>query len=165
MNTTEIGAADLGIFILKWGSIGSLILAAYLIFAWQQGLLGAVRNEAGELRRHLPRAGVMTGIGSVLMYIVLIAVADVQDLLSVDASVPFTRLLANNYLVYIFWLLFDTLVIDILVVTLWHPTFVRLPDREAHGSVIYHLRTIPRGLMLGVPVVLTATGIVWFFVR
>jgi hypothetical protein len=146
-------------FVLRWGLTGSVVLTIYLVVMWQLGYLGAVRNDQGELRRHMPKAGLLTGIGSILMYIVLIVVADLSDLFTPGTTTSFFDLMSVNYLVYLFWLLFDTLVIDILLVGLWHPGFLRLPEREAHGSAIYHLRTIPQGMMIGIVVVLIASGI------
>ena len=160
-----MGVADPFRFVLRWGLTGSVVLTIYLVVMWQLGYLGAVRNEAGELRRHMPRAGVLTGIGSLLMYIALLVVADVSDLFAVESVPSFFDLLAVNYLVYTFWLLFDTLVIDILIVGVWHPRFLRLPEREAHGGAAYHLRTVPQGMVVGLIVVLIATGIARLLVR
>lgn len=147
-------------FVLRWGVTGSLLLAAYLIITWQTGFFGLLRTEPDTARRRAPRASLLAGIGSILMYIVLMVVADMQDLVGDGVEQAFSSLLAYNYTLYIFWLLFDTIFIDILLVTVWHPSLLRLPEPEAHGSVAYHLRTIPRGLVLGMPVTLVATVIV-----
>ena len=160
-----MGTADLLAFVMRWGIAGSVVLTIYLVVVWQFGFLGAVRNESGELRRHMPRAGVLTGVGSILMYIVLLVVGDLSELASTEAAPAFLELLAVNYVVYLFWLLFDTLVIDILIVNVIHPGFLRLPEREAHGSPAYHLRTIPQGMIIGVIVVLIATAVARVLMR
>lgn len=157
-------AADLLWFVIRWGVIGSAAVTAYLVIAWQAGLVSTVRDESGALRR-APMAGVLTGIGSVLMFIVLLVLADVRELVGPGVDLPFARLYALNYLVCIFWLLYDTIVIDILIVVVWHPPFLRLPDREAHGSPAYHLRTIPRGMILAAIITGVATSIIWLFFR
>jgi len=140
-----MSAADLIRFVLRWGVTGSLLLAAYLIIAWQTAFFGLLR--------------------SILMYVAIMVVADMQDLAPGFTRPTFSSLLAYNYTLYIFWLLFDTLVIDILLVAVWHPGFLKLPSREPHGSVSYHLRTIPRGLILGMPVTLVGTGIALLLLR
>lgn len=152
-------------FALRWGLIGSLALTVYLVGAWQAGYLGAVRNESGELRRHVPLAGVLTGVGSLLMYVVLLVVADLRLVRTSGVPVPFSMLLMLDYLTYMFWLLFDTIIIDIVVVALWHPAFLRLPDPEAHGSAAYHLRTIPRGMIIGIVIAALSAGIAALILR
>ena len=62
--------------------------------------------------------------------------------------------------IYLF--LYDTLVIDILVLVIWHPRFLRLPDTEAFTSARYHLRTIPAGTILGVLMTLISTLISFY---
>ena len=150
---------DLIRFVLRWGVTGSLLLAAYLILAWQTAFFGLLRVPRVSSGGNFPRASLLAGLGSILMYVALMVVADMQDLAQSGARLTFSSLLAYNYTVYIFWLLFDTIVIDILLVAVWHPGFLKLPSREPHGSVSYHLRTIPRGLVLGMPVTLVGTGI------
>ena len=161
----RVYAADLVRFVLRWGITGSLLLSAYLIIAWQTAFFGLLRAGPDSPRRNFLRASLLTGLGSILMYIALMVVADMQDLAAGGTRPTFSFLLAHNYTVYIFWLLFDTVVIDILLVTVWRPGFLRLPAAVEHGSVTYHLRTIPRGLILGMPVTLVATGIVLLLLR
>ena len=160
-----MSAADLIRFVLRWGVTGSLLLAAYLIIAWQTAFFGLLRAEPDASRRNFPRASLLAGLGSILMYVAIMVVADMQDLAPGVSRPTFSSLLAYNYTLYIFWLLFDTLVIDILLVAVWHPGFLKLPSRGPHGSVRYHLRTIPRGLILGMPVTLVGTGIALLLLR
>ena len=160
-----MSAADLIRFVLRWGVTGSLLLAAYLIIAWQTAFFGLLRAEPDRSRRNFPRASLLAGLGSILMYVAIMVVADMQDLAPGVTRQTFSSLLAYNYTLYIFWLLFDTFVIDILLVAVWHPRFLKLPSREPHGSVSYHLRTIPRGLILGMPVTLVGTGITLLLLR
>ncbi len=157
--------ADLVWFVLRWGVVGSIAVTIYLIVAWQTGLLATDGDEDGELRANVRLSSVLTGVGALLIFLALLVVADVTDLLRHGADLPFARLYALNYLVYVFWLLYDTIVIDILIVVIWHPDFLKLPDPESHGSIAYHLRTIPRGLIFGAFVTGVATSIVWLFFR
>jgi len=150
-------------FVFRWGLAGGLLLSAYLIIAWQTGFFGLLRGDPGAAKKRGPQASLLTGLGSILMYIVLMVVADLQDVVPGAEAPRFTMLLAYNYTLYVFWLLFDTIIIDILLVTVWHPRFLRLPNSGGHGSVQYHLRTIPRGLLFGMPVTLVGTGIAYLF--
>ena len=158
-------AADLVWFVLRWGLIGGIAVTVYLVGVWQLGFIPSVRNESGGSPRAVLVAAVVTGAGSLLLYTVLLVMADVRDLLEGGIDLPFARLYALNFLVYLFWLFYDTFVIDILLVSVWHPAFLRLPEQQAHGSVAYHLRTIPRGLILGAFVSGVATSISWLFFR
>lgn len=150
-------------FVLTWGLTGSGVITLYLVIAWQTGLLTGAKDPEGAGRERLGAAGIAAVLGSILLYLVMLCVADGVGLAQTD-GLTFGRLWAFNFLVYFFWLVYDTFVLDILLVIVWRPGFLTLPDPQAHGSAAYHLSTIPRGMIFGAVVSLVATTVSWFVV-
>ena len=148
-------------FVVTWGLIGSGVITLWLLGAWATGLLGEARANSTDVRERLGAPGIVGVVVSIILYLVLIGVADVAGI-GTREGLSFGRLWAINYLVFFFWLIFDTLIVDIVLVTLWRPRFLKLPDPAAHGSVAYHLSTIPRGMVFGVLVSLVGTSVSWF---
>lgn len=138
--------------------IGSAVITVYLLVAWRVGVLGSARDESASVRDRLGIAAVSV---SIVIYVAPLCLADLVGI-EHRGEFSFGRLWAINYLVCFFWLLFDTFVIDILLVGVWHPDFLTLPDARTHGSASHHLATIPRGMVLGVVLSGTATVISWF---
>ena len=61
---------------------------------------------------------------------------------------------------YLVLFLYDTLVIDGLVIGVWRPSFLRLPDAMGRQSMKRHmLVSIPAGLLIGAALTAISTAV------
>ena len=133
-----------------WSVFGSVVFSIWVWILFRTGLVWSARTKEGHLKKQIPLSGV-AAMGSVLFLMVgLQLLANYYGLKTQGIGPDFAHLFLLNYALYYILFLYDTLVIDILVLVIWHPRFLRLPDTEAFTSARYHLRTIPAGTILGV---------------
>jgi hypothetical protein len=91
-------------------------------------------------------------IGSLIILIGIIIVQSGSTISSLEnylSNSDFISIFVLNYALFLILFLYDTLIIDILILVLWHPEFMHLPDEEVFTSVSYHLKTLIPGTILG----------------
>ena len=76
----------------------------------------------------------------------------INSLESYRDNADFIGIFVLNYALYLLLFLYDTLIIDIVILVKWHPDFLHLPDEEVFTSVNYHLKTLIPGSILGLAV-------------
>ncbi|MEJ2607018.1 MAG: hypothetical protein P8Z41_10125 [Anaerolineales bacterium] len=95
--------------------------------------------------------------------LVYTALANYYGLARSGLTIPFMVLFLLNFVHYIILFLFDTLVIDGLVIGVWRPEFLRLPDDMGAESMKKHmLKSIPVGIVAGVALTVISTAISYF---
>ena len=78
----------------------------------------------------------------------------------VRTNKPITPLMLLNFGHYVVLFLFDTVVVDGLVLSLWRPAFLRLPATMNRESMKRHvLLSIPVGLIAGIGLTALSTAI------
>ncbi|MFX0065768.1 MAG: hypothetical protein ACFFC7_26645, partial [Candidatus Hermodarchaeota archaeon] len=81
-----------------------------------------------------------------------------------NISLDLIGLFLLNYGLYFALFLYDTLIIDLLVLGVWHPAFLKLPAVEGDvPSVKQHLKlSLPVGIVAGLVLTLISTLISYF---
>ncbi len=147
-----------------WSLIGSALFSAFVVFVFRSGLVYASRKDDGTLKERIPRRGYLV-MGAFLLAIVgFLVAANACGLARNAFSISLGRLFALNFALYLILFLYDTFVIDGLVVGLWRPSFLQLPDAMGWESMKEHmLRSIPVGLAFGV-ILAGVSAILSFFI-
>lgn len=144
---------------LGWGSlIGilafSLIVTALLRsgIAWQTRKDGTLSKESfKKFSDMLPSLGLILGF-----FLFLLGMSR-RFLIP---PVSFWPLFWTNFSLYSLLFLYDTLVIDYLVLMVWRPGFLRIPDSVTSQSMGKHIRvSIPIGLLFGALMCLGVAGV------
>ena len=151
-------------FIWKWGLLGVGLFTGMLGLAAKTKVFEMVRDEDGRMRKDTPLAGKLLKAGFVVVLIGFFLLANHMGL-APGGPMEFKELFTHDLLVYMIILLFDTFVIDILVIVLWHPDFLHLPDTEGFTSIPFHLKTLLPGMLYGLvfSAVVAATSLWLFF--
>ncbi|MGB3702103.1 MAG: hypothetical protein WA997_12615 [Anaerolineales bacterium] len=77
----------------------------------------------------------------------------------------FGGLYALNLVLYLILFLFDTIVINGLVLGYWRPGFLKLPEAMAWDSMKEHmLKSIPAGTIFGLIITLVCTVLTYYFI-
>ena len=127
-------------YLLFWGSMGCGIFTIIVIAFCRTGVPWA------------PRSSLKSVLGSIIILGGIMAIQILSNYFGLNLqaiTLDFWTLFFLNYGLYYFLFLFDTLVIDILVIVIWHPKFLKLPENEVTTSLKYHLKTLPAGTIIG----------------
>lgn len=152
----------LSTYILRYGAIGSFVFSLVMLFHIKTGLIFKARDENGFVRKDIPPMGYLV-ISTVFIGLLWAQVYGYHDMLRcLSVELTFTDIFVLNYCLYLFEFAFDTIVIDMLVLVTWKPTFLGLPDVEGFTSAEHHLKTVPKGIAMGAVGTLLSTVLIWY---
>ena len=133
-------------YAAQWGTLGSAVFSVMVYLFFQTGLVFTARDQEGKLKRDMPLSGYVS------MSVVLFGVLGIQMYGFAHSGIVvagFVDVFVLNYALYLFLLLYDTFVIDILVLCIWKPDFLDMPEGEGFTSIRHHLRTLIPGSVAG----------------
>jgi hypothetical protein len=137
-------------YLATWGLIGIALFSLFVIFAFRSGLVYTARKEDGTLEGHIPLKGILAMAIIPVGLLGLHLVSDYVGLVQREIPLDFWPLFLINFSVYVILFVFDTLIIDGFVITIWRPTFLRIPDVMERESMKKHiLVSLPAGLFIG----------------
>ena len=150
-------------YIAYWGTIGSIVFTGMVYVLFWTDLVYVAREEDGKLKRNMPLRGYLA-MSIIPLSIIYLHIHGWRSSLE-QYALGFNELLLVNYGLYLFLFLYDTLIIDILVLCLWRPSFIKLPNMERNECIRHHLWTFPIGTGLGIIPTLISTSLIWFLWR
>ena len=155
-----MGELNLLGYLTLWGALGIVLFSAFVVVAFRTGLVFTARKDDGTLKREIPLRGVFAMAIMPLTLIGLHLLSNYYGLFLKGISTGFWPLFLLNYGVYTIFFVYDTLVIDGIVLGIWRPKILRLPDVMGKESMRKHiLVSLPVGIFLGAILTLTSTGI------
>ena len=150
-------------YLLIWGTIGAVLFSIFVIYVFRSGIVYTTRNEDGLLKERVPLSGYLTSGGFLLMIVIFLVAANNFGLYRTGYKVSFWQLYALNLFLYLLLFLYDTLIIDGLVLGYWRPSFLKLPDAMGADSMRVHIKkSIPVGTLAGLVISLVCTMISFF---
>ena len=132
----------------KWSLVGTAGFTLLLILASVTKAFQLTRDEEGRLRKPMPLGGRVVMAGFILTIFLFLIAAVYFGLHMKGISLSFWTLWLMNFMIFFTLLLFDTFIIDILILVLWHPAFLKLPNTEMFTSATFHLKTMLFGTIL-----------------
>ena len=111
-------------YLVTWGIIGAVLFSFFIIFVFRSGVVYNTRNEDGLLKEKIPLRGYLTSGLFVLSIVGFLVLANYFGLVRQNLQPSFAALYMLNLLLYLILFLFDTIVIDGLVLGYWRPTFL-----------------------------------------
>lgn len=155
--------ADVLGYLGVWSTIGCIAFSLYVIVAFRTGIVFTARKQDGMLKEHIPLSGYFNML---LILAIIVGFQVMANTLGLDRrgyAIDFLPLLLLNFGHYLILFLFDTVVIDALVLGMWRPQFLHLPEAMGRASMKEHiLKSIPVGIASGV-VLSTLSTILSFF--
>ena len=136
----------------KWSLVGAVGFTLLLILAKVTKAFQLVRDEVGLYRKPMPLGGWMVMAGFVLTIFLFLIAATYFGLHMKGISPSFWTLWLMNFMTFFTLLLFDTFIIDILILVLWHPAFLKLPDMDVCTSISFHLKTMLFGTIFSIAI-------------
>lgn len=145
-------------YIAYWGTIGCIFFTGMVYILFKTDLVYTARDEDGKLKRNMPLKGYIT-MSIIPISIIYLQIQGWTSSLWLH-SFGFNDIFLVNYGLFFFLFLYDTLLIDILVLCIWRPSFIKIPDREGFTSIKHHLWTLPIGSILGIIPTLISTSLI-----
>ena len=143
-----------------WSAIGCALFSVFVVVACRTGIVFTARKEDGTLKKRIPLAGSLTMLIIPLGIVGLQVVANYFGIVRQAYEVSFPSLFLLNLGHYLILFLFDSVVIDGLVLSVWRPGFLRLPDAMGSESMKRHiLLSIPIGTVIGIGLAVVSTVI------
>ena len=147
-------------YLVTWVIIGAVLFSFFVIFVFRSGVVYNTRNEDGLLKEKIPLRGYLTSGLFVLSIVGFLVLANYFGLVRQNLQLSFAALYVLNLLLYLILFLFDTIVIDGLVLGYWRPTFLQLPEAMGWESMKVHIiKSIPVGAFFGLIISLVSTVI------
>lgn len=134
-----------------WSAIGCALFSAYVVVVFRTGMVFTARKEDGMLKERIPLSGYLNMLILLLGIVSFQVVANYLGIGGKGHEVSFFSLMLLNFGHYAILFLFDTVVVDGLVLSMWRPGFLQLPEAMGGESMKRHmLLSIPVGLMVGI---------------
>ncbi|MFZ2097238.1 MAG: hypothetical protein WAV05_11440 [Anaerolineales bacterium] len=150
-------------YLATWSVIGFIAFSAYVFVVFRTGLAYTARKQDGTMKEHIPLSGY---INMFVLHITIIAfqyLANYLGLARENVAISFLSLFLLNFSHYFFLFVFDSVVIDGLVLSVWRPKFLHLPSALGSGSMKKHiLISIPVGIAAGIILTTASTTISYF---
>jgi hypothetical protein len=151
------------IYLITWGIIGAVLFSFFIIFVFRSGVVYTTRNEDGLLKEKIPLRGYLTPAVFLLCIVGFLVMANYFGLARQNFRLNFGPLYLLNLVLYLILFLFDTIVIDGLVLGYWRPEFLRLPNAMGWDSMKVHIiKSIPVGAFFGLMIALLSTTISFY---
>jgi hypothetical protein len=147
-------------YLALWGATGCALLSVFVIVAFRTSFVYAARREDALLKERVPATGVLAMLTSPVSFIALQVVANTLGLVRRGVRLGFRALYIPNFAHYLILFLYDTLVIDGIVLSVWRPGFLNLPGAMGREATKRHvLVSVPVGSLLGAILTAISTGV------
>jgi hypothetical protein len=146
-----------------WSAIGCVVFCAYVVVVFRTGIVHTARKEDGTLKKRIPLSGYLNMLILLLCIVGFQVAANYFGLVRKALEIGFFSLFLLNFGHYLILFVFDTIVIDGLVLSVWRPGFLRLPDAIGAESMKKHiLLSIPIGTVAGIGLTVVSTVVSYF---
>ena len=134
----------------KWSLVGAAGFTLLLMLASVTKAFQLARDEEGRWRKPMPLGGWIVMAGFILTIFLFLIASAYFGLHMKGMNPSFWTLWLMNFLIFFTLLLFDTFIIDILILVLWHTAFLKLPDMDVQTSISFHLKTMLFGTIFSI---------------
>jgi hypothetical protein len=150
-------------YLILWSVIGFIAFCAYVFAVFRTGLVYTARKQDGTLKEHIPLSGYLNMLILLISIVGFQCLANYFGLVRENIVLSFFSLFLLNFGHYIILFVFDSVIIDGLVLSVWRPQFLNLPDAIGRESMKKHiLVSIPIGTMAGIGLTAMSTVISYF---
>ena len=150
-------------YLAAWSAIGCAVFGVYVVVVFRTGIVYTAREEDGTLKKRIPLSGYLNMLILLLGIVGLQVAANYLGLARKAIEIGFLSLFLLNFGHYLILFIFDTAVIDGLVLSVWRPGFLQLPDAMGAESMKKHiLLSIPVGTVFGIGLTAVSTVVSYF---
>jgi hypothetical protein len=150
-------------YLVVWSLIGFVAFSLYVFVVFRSGMVYTSRKQDGTLKNRIPLSGIINMLLLLSLIVGYQVLANYIGLARNGVDIYFMALFVLNFGHYFILFLFDTIVIDGLVLGIWRPGFLRLSDEIGGESMKKHiLISIPVGMAAGIVLTAISSAISYF---
>ena len=150
-------------YLALWSGVGCALFCVYVVLVFRTGVVYTARREDGTLKERIPLSGLLNMLVLLLCIVGFQVGANYLGLARRPVEMSFLQLFLLNFGHYLILFLFDTAVIDGLVLGVWRPGFLKVPDAMGGESMKKHmLISIPVGAIAGLGLAAVSTAVSYF---
>ncbi|NER13063.1 hypothetical protein GWK08_06410 [Leptobacterium flavescens] len=143
-------ATQLTYNILTVGGIGCLIFMLWILFFSYSGMAKAVRDREGNFTGKLNWKSVLAFSIFIAFLFGIMHFGNVRLINHLGQDPGLWTLWLNSFGIFFTVHLFDLIVLDYLIIVVWHPAFLKLPDTDYYRKLRPHLIGFFKGIPLGI---------------
>jgi hypothetical protein len=150
-------------YLILWSVIGFTAFSAYVFMVFRTGIVYTARKQDGTLKERIPPSGYLNMLILLISIVGFQCLANYFGLVRENIVLSFFSLFLLNFGHYLILFIFDSVIIDGLVLSVWRPKFLSLPDTLGRESMKKHiLVSIPIGTIAGIGLTGVSTVISYF---
>ncbi|MBN2044950.1 MAG: hypothetical protein JW757_08030 [Anaerolineales bacterium] len=127
-------------YLVLWTVIGAAAFSLVVVYLFRSGRVYDARNEGGHLKAEMPRKGLLTMLGFLVLIIGFITLSNYLSLVRRGMALTYWPLFGLNLALILILIVYDTLVIDWWVIGHWRPAFLQLPAAMDKDQMKEHIR-------------------------
>jgi hypothetical protein len=136
--------------ILEIGAAGCVGFTVFLLFMSYSGIASAMRDKDGKFTKVINFKSTLGAFLFLCFLFGLLCFANVKYANSLPTAPGFINLWINSLSVFFIIHIYDLLVLDYLVIIIWHPKFLNLPHTNYYRSIRPHVIGFLKGIPLGI---------------
>jgi len=127
-------------YLILWSLVGATAFSLVVIYLFRSGRVYNARTEEGHLQERMSLKGLLTMLSFLTLIAVFITFTNYFSLVSQGITLKFWSVFSLNLALIIILIVYDTLVIDWLVIGYWRPSLLQLPEAMDKEQMVEHIR-------------------------
>jgi len=147
-----------------WSLIGIFLFSLFVIIVFRTGFVWKSRNKKGLLKKKQSLSGYL---GMLILPIGIISIQLLFSYFSFEDNIifSFAKIFLLNYFLYGILFIYDTFIIDYIILSLWRPKFLKIPKNLNSKSMNEHiLISIPIGAIIGLVITFISVLIFYYLI-
>jgi len=127
-------------YLILWTLVGAVIFSLIVIYLFRSDRVYDSRTEEGHLKERMSLKGLLTMLSFLVLIVAFITFTNFISLVSQGVYQKFWPVFGLNLVLIIILIIYDSLVIDWLVIGHWRPAFLQLPEAMDKDQMVEHIR-------------------------
>jgi len=136
--------------------VGIPLYSVVVTTLFRTNLVYTARNKDGTIKKTIPISGILTSLFLLFGITFLQIAINYFGKEMYQGTIPWWRAFFIDHFLFIILFIYDTFVIDYLVIIKWRPKFLRLPESMDLESMKTHIKA---SIRIGIPFGLLITGL------
>jgi len=131
-------------YLIIWSMLGVILFNFVVIYLLRSGDVYESRGKDGLRKRDSSVKGWITTLGFLGLVVAFLLAGNYFSFLRIHSGFTFWQIFWLNFALMMILVVYDSIVIDWLVIAKWRPAFLKIPDEMNAESMKKHiLFTIP----------------------
>jgi hypothetical protein len=145
-----------------WFLIGAGLLNIIVLVVFRTGIVYSNRKQDGTLKKKIPITGLLSLVIMLVLILIFFLAFDYFTFRNIG-QIKYIWILLMNLLLLLLLDFYDAFIIDILVLTKWRPSFLKLSNELTLDSMKFHVKKqFTVGWIIKLPLLLISSVLFYF---